>query len=574
MFFVSITKDVIAQNFDDVDLEEFILDTKIVTTVIDNFLSKRIFEKDGFSIIESPLVSSPENSKIIFSKFSYNNVEKVFYISKSTISGRSIYTYLNSKGDFFCSTHISMLRKAGVPISENRDVLPEFFTYRIVMPPQTLYQDIKQLCSGDYIRIKFENGKCVIQHVKSFELPKINPNLTSVKIASKEIQDLLSQSIEPLSSRKEEIAPLLSGGLDSSILCRICQENLGINTSYSTGYPFENPLLNIEKNYALSAGEALGMNHHYYESIPSDYLRGFIEAISFSELPLHHLQSICLHLLYKKGIPQNKKIVVEGWGAGGSFGNFRNYLFYKDKILFQLLIQKPFQFILKFLPKISDLGEKSVDMLLKFTLDIPLSDPNHPVWFFHDYGDKNWVCRYFNISEQNIIKEQYNSLQRFENNSIYDIAALYSLLGDEDVTLSILSKISEGNHKILYVPFYDYELLQYVLSIPWKVKLKRPENILRKSLARQCNVPNFIIKRPKTGFGINSKHWSEKGGVFEPLIPLVSKIFDEKQIRNMQSIEPKKAMVFWNILNYSIWKRLHINNEPLEVLLEELNRAI
>ena len=38
----------------------------------------------------------------------------------------------------------------------------------------------------------------------------------------------------------------------------------------------------------------------------------------------------------------------------------------------------------------------------------------------------------------------------------------------------------------------------------------------------------------------------------------------------MQSPESKKAMVYWNILNYSIWKRLFINNEPLEVLLEEL----
>jgi len=571
MFLVAITKDEIAQNFDSADIEETKIDEFIATSITDHFLSKRIFEKNGFSIIESPLISESDSSKIIFSKFSYNHIENTFYISKSTISGRPIYYYLNPKGEFFCSTHISMLRKAGVPIKENIDVLPEFFTYRIVMPPQTLYQDIKQLCSGEHFRIKILNGRCIIQPVKSFNLPKINQNITSIKNSSKEIKLFLSQSIERLSSRKEEIIPLLSGGLDSSILCRLCQENLDINTSYSTGYPFEDPSLNIEKSYALSAGNALGMNHQYYESTTSDYLRGFLEAISLSEQPLHHLQSICLHLLYKEGIPQSKKIVVEGWGAGGSFGNFRNYLFHKDKITIKLLTKKPFQFILKSIPKILGKGETTVDMLLKSTLDIPLSDPNHPVWFFHEYGDKNWVCRYLNVSEQNIIKGQYNSLKRFENNSIYDITALYSLLGDEDVTLSILSKIGEGNHKILYVPFYDYELLQYVLSIPWKVKLKKPENILRKSVARQCNVPGFIINRPKTGFGIYSKHWSEQGGIFEPLVPLTSKIFDEKQIRKLQSTELKKAQTFWLILNYSIWKRLYIHNEPLGALLEELN---
>lgn len=574
MFLVVITKNEITQNFDSVNIEESKINNFLITSITDNFLSKRIFEKNGFSIIESPLASSSDYNKIIFSKISYNHIENAFYISKSTISGRPIYYHLSPKGDFFCSTHISMLRKAGVPINENIDVLPEFFTYRIVMPPQTLYQNIKQLCSGDQFRIKLLNGKCVIQSVKSFDLPKINPNITSVKKASKEIQHLLSQSIERLSSKKEEIAPLLSGGLDSSILCRICQEYLGIDTSYSTGYPFEEPTLNIEKSYALSAGKALGMAHHYYESTTSDYLQGFLEAISLSEQPLHHLQSICLHLLYKGGIPQNKEIIVEGWGAGGSFGNFRNYLFYKDKITFKLLTKKPFLFILKYIPKILGKGEKTVEMLLRASSNILLSDPKHPIWFFHDYGDKNWVYRYLNVSEQDITKGQYNSLKRFENKSIYDITALYSLLGDEDVTLSVLSKIGEGSHKILYFPFYDYELLNYVLSIPWKLKMKRPENIFRKTIANQCHVPSFIINRPKAGFGINTKHWAEKGGIFEPLVPLASKIFNEKQIRKMQSSEPEKAMTFWNILNYSIWKRLHIYNEPLDVLLEELNITV
>jgi hypothetical protein len=71
-------------------------------------------------------------------------------------------------------------------------------------------------------------------------------------------------------------------------------------------------------------------------------------------------------------------------------------------------------------------------------------------------------------------------------------------------------------------------------------------------------------------FGIHPDRWVKKGGVFEPLIPLASKVFDEKEIRKMQSTESKKAMTYWNMLNYAVWKRLCINDEPLEVLLEEL----
>jgi hypothetical protein len=75
----------------------------------------------------------------------------------------------------------------------------------------------------------------------------------------------------------------------------------------------------------------------------------------------------------------------------------------------------------------------------------------------------------------------------------------------------------------------------------------------------------------KVSFGIKPKRYALKGGIFDSLIPLASNFLNEKEIRKMQSIDSKKAMTYWNILNYSIWKRLIINNQPIEVLLEEIS---
>ena len=87
-------------------------------------------------------------------------------------------------------------------------------------------------------------------------------------------------------------------------------------------------------------------------------------------------------------------------------------------------------------------------------------------------------------------------------------------------------------------------------------------------------IKKFIIQRKKSGFGINPSIWAVKGGVFDPLVPLALKCFDKDIILNIQSVEEKSANTFWNILNYSIWKRLCIENEPLENLHEELSRSI
>ena len=467
-----------------------------------------------------------------------------------------------------------MLRKAGVPIQENSEMLPEFFVYRNVMPPNTLYKDINHLFLGGRLQIGILDTKCVIKSLCHYEAPDQDRKIKSIIHSSKKMYDYLSESIGRLNSCKEEIAVLLSGGIDSSVITSICKSKFSINESYSTGYPFEEPEFNFEKQYALSAAKALGTNHHYYEPSTQEYLIGFLEAISQAEEPLHHLQSVLLHLLFKKGVPQDKKIIVHGQGAGFSFGNVINYLYRKDKIITKLFSKHPLKEIYISLSKLSGKGRGYIQSLNQSTLTYSLFDPRNPIWAWHNFGSERWTCDYFNVTERDIIKRRYDFIKQFDNKSIYDIWSLYSLLGDEDITLPIWCKLGEGNNKILYTPFYDLNVLNYVFSIPWKLKLKKPGNILRKEIARRSNIPEFIITRPKRSFGIRNEFWSEKGGVFEPLTPLASKVFDEKQIRDMQSLDPKKAMTFWNILNYAIWKRLCINNEPLELLVDELKECI
>jgi asparagine synthetase B (glutamine-hydrolysing) len=234
------------------------------------------------------------------------------------------------------------------------------------------------------------------------------------------------------------------------------------------------------------------------------------------------------------------------------------------------MFTKPGIIFFRLISKITRKGEELVEIMDKSTSEYLLSNCKNPIWSWMEYGNKNWVCAYFHVNENDIVKQRYNLIKKFSDKSIYDLWSLYSLFSDEDMTLAIWSKLGEGNKKIIYYPFYDSTLLNYVFSIPWNIKLQQPKDILRKEIGRECKLPEFILTRPKSSFGVNSSAWARKGGIFEPLVPLASKIFPKKEIQKMQSTDSKKAMTFWNMLNYSIWKRLCINNEPLESLLEEL----
>lgn len=573
MFLITITKDRVAHDLQFPDVQEVYVKSFVVTAVADKFLSKLVSELNGFSIVESPLISYPNFGDIVFSKVNYNKSRNILNIFKSTISGRSIYYHMNSKNEFFCSTHISMLRKAGVTIEENTEDLPEFFVYRYVMPPRSLYKNINQLSMGGQLRLRILDDKCIIQSIEHYNVLEQKKSISSIKKSATGEYNYLSKSIKKLNPCKDEVAVLLSGGIDTSILSRICQNVFGIASSYSTGYPFEDPKLNHEKSYALSAAEAFGLKHHYYEPTTQDYLFGFIEGISLAEQPIGHLQSVLLHLLFKNGISQNKKIVVHGQGGSVLFGHVIDYLYMMDKISTKLLSKKVLKEILVTAARFSQRGKLFVDILNKYPFRYQLSNPNNEIWSWKNYGNLKWVCNYFNVTNEDIIKRRYSLIKQFESRSIYDLWASYSLLGNEDNTLATWSKIGEGNKKILYAPLYDFDLLNYVSKMPWKLKLKM-RNILQKETARQSNIPEFIITRPSMSFGLLAKNWSEKGGIFEPLVPLASKVFDQKQIRDMQCRDQQKAWTFWNILNYSLWKRLCIRNEPLDRLYEELEKSI
>ncbi len=570
LFLVAVTSTSIVQNFESSTVEEHKVNSSIVTIVTDSFLSKSILSPGGFSVIESPLIHCHTSRDVIFSEVIIKKDAAIVEVFKSTISGRPIYYHINSKGEFFCSTHISMLRKAGVTIEENAEALPEYFVYRYIMPPQTLYKNIYQLTAGARLYVKLVDQKCVIKSVDQYIPPEQDKQLDSFDSVVRQTFRYLSESLRALETGKDKLAIMLSGGMDSSILFKICQAHYGINSTFSTGYPFEDPEKNVEREYALSAADVLNTRHRYYETTDQDYLRGFLKAICAAEEPLHHLQSVMFYLLFEAGIPLSNDIIVCGLGADSSWGlELHNMLYTTSKWPYRLLLKEPVLKLLRFASSVTGKAQGITTVLSKAKERHAIEEPDNIIWSIDKYGDEDWVCQHFGVTKHSVIKNRLSTIKPFVHRPVYDVISILDFLGDVTITQSIWAKLGESQRKIVYYPYSHHGLLDYAYRIPWNVKLAEPKGILR-GVARQLEIPESIITRPKSGFGIRRKGWAERGDIFEPLIPLASKAFDEEQIRGMQSAEPKKAMTFWNILNYSIWKRLCINNEPVEVLLEEM----
>ncbi|MBN2885125.1 MAG: asparagine synthase [Chromatiaceae bacterium] len=533
----------------------------------------------GFEIVDSGLIQASNDGQGLLIRVSYSAYQGRLRIENRALSGKAIY-YRLKDGEFHCATQLSLLRALGVPIEENSAVLPEFFVYRYVMPPATLYQDIFLVPAGGWIDIYLKDRQGLQLQVQPFKPPAPGPRELTKKASARRIEAVLEQlsdGIRLLLPEREQVAFMLSGGLDSSILFRLGQMAWGCNESWSSGYPFERVDQNLEKAYALSAAEMFDSHHHYHEPSLEAYLKGLIEAIAIAESPVHHLQSVLLFLLFRDGIPAEKRILVSGEGADGFFGLPAHARLHQcRKSTRWLPVSAPAQALHRLVQRLAAYSWRARqwrDCLdLRMASALPLDADQHALYRLGAYGSKAWVRQYFGVTDRDIVMSRVAFTSGLDGYSINDMMSLLDFSGEIVTTQAIWSKLAEHQGKRLHYLFTHERLIQLAFELDWNTKLERPKYVLRK-IAERIGVPDSIVNRPKASFGISASRWGGRNGIFQPLLPLIEGAVEADLVRSLDGTEGEDAMLLWNVLNYALWKRLCIGGESLDDVLLECSES-
>lgn len=247
----------------------------------------------------------------------------------------------------------------------------------------------------------------------------------------------------------------------------------------------------------------------------------------------------------------------------------RRYPFLK---MIKLLTGKYYLNFIKILTKVT----KKADYLNEVinTLDrksLPLSDPHSLLWSCELEGQLEWACKYFGVTREDIIKYRYGVIKSYQDRSLFDIITISTLLSSVAKTQMNWSKIAEGHKKIIYYPLASKGQIDNSLLIPWSDKLKEPKRVLR-DVARGLDIPETIINKPKMGFSASYESWSRENSPLDPLIHLAAKEFDINEMKSMQTGDHRQAKTLWNMINYGLWKRICINNEPIDQIKSELKK--
>lgn len=494
--------------------------------------------------------------------------EKAVTIAKSLSAAKTLYYYVDQKKRKVCiSTRISLLRENGIPIRENKNVIPEFFVSRFVVPPNTMYEHIFQVAAGQKIKIMFGEGSVEIVTRSSYVPPKAKSDNGSFHEGhySAKLIELLTEDLSKIFEYDKDVSLMSSGGLDSSVLAKVGIRLGMVQRTFSTSYPFLDSKKDVEKRYALTAANALGISQNHFESTTAEFLESVIRCIAISEAPIQWPQTAMLYLLFSKCIPKKSQIIVSGYGADGVFGGS----------VYTLNLLIPFIKILS-LVRLSELCVRALGLFKKDgtviskSLKKDFDNPQNAIWHYTSYGDEQWVCKTFGVSKKEIIRGRLNAIQELRNRSIFDIVSFLDWVEGTE-TQAVWNKLAESMGKQLFFPFVSKKLVDFCFTIPWSLKLKKPKYIIR-CAALELKAPEFIITRRKSGFGLEPyvNLWATPGGIFTPLLKICGEYFTDDEIRELQTSNQTKAATLWSMIVYSIWKKIMIENVPVSKLIRFL----
>jgi len=117
-------------------------------------------------------------------------------------------------------------------------------------------------------------------------------------------------------------------------------------------------------------------------------------------------------------------------------------------------------------------------------------------------------------------------------------------------------------------PFLDPQLVEFAARLPLALHLAngKGKRILKRAFSTV--VPEFVLARPKQGFGAPLRRWLsslQAVAQAELLHEQIYEYFDESALRQVlgQTPTPRGGVEFWVLLNFALWHRHWIEGEDL-----------
>ena len=498
----------------------------------------------------------------------WDNKRQVLFLVRDRLGIKPLYYYFDRKQLVFGS-EIKAILKA-LPYFPRIDVqgLWDYFSFRYIPAPLTIFEGIKKLLPGHFMKISNNSFK-ISQY---WDLPHEKDSMMMDQICEykwiKQFQLLFDNSVHRRLISDVPLGVLLSGGLDSTAVVASLSRNITENLkTFSVAFKEEGPDYD-ETHYARVVSKHFKTDHYEIKIGFKEFLDALPKYVWYTDEPMSDPASIPLYYVSQLA-SEHVKVVLSGEGGDELLAGYKYYQVYKGYNRARLVSSLP-----HCVRKILDLLNREFLKSSRIYRYLRIAEQGLNTYLLHIYtynvfsedAKKDLCPNFYQVLSSNRISEYY--IKQVLDFDIID-QMLYRDIKvwlPDDLLLKA-DKMTMANSLELRVPFLDHELAEFTAKLPVSMKVRWDQHsknyctkyILRKYL--QGKVPQIILERPKRGFPVPLKKWFSKQlkPIYNDILLssefLSDGIFNKKFIKNILSGQDSNAFnQAWALLIFAIWK--------------------
>ena len=465
----------------------------------------------------------------------------------------------------FASEPKALLENPAVKAEINLDALRQYLSFDYVPAPHSIYKGISKLPSAHLLVLEKGEVKTRRYWKLSFEKPE---HKLSFRQASKELGELLADSVRMRLVSDVPLGVLLSGGVDSSTVAAFAtQFSREKVKTFSIG--FEEDSFD-ESKYAREVAEHLG-TEHYEDKLSVETAAELISGIGkWLDEPLSD-PSLLPTFLLSRFVRQHVTVALGGDGGDEIFAGYPMYYGHKMARVYDSIPRFVRSAMIEPMVKSLPVSNKNLSFDYKAKRFVEASKydtvTRHHSWFgsFSPDAQESLLSeRVKKAAHADVYRDARKMLKIC--NAEEQIEQMQFLDMNFYLAEDILTKVDRASMAVsleVRAPFLDHRVAEFAAGLPLEYKLNGSNGkyILKKTIENL--LPKTVTKRPKKGFGIPIAEWLK--GRLNPLARdllgaerlkkqdlfdanYVQKLLDEHE-RNVASHHKQ----LWTLLVFQLW---------------------
>lgn len=463
----------------------------------------------------------------------------------------------------FASEIKALLQDATIKRTVHEEAFFHFLSFLTTPAPQTLFDGIKKLPGGCWLRVDDGGAFCEERYWDVWDHTEPLTNVSEDEIA----QRVLATLREAVQLRKISDVPVgvfLSGGIDSSTNAALFSEGESqpIKT-FSIGYQGDYQSYQNELHYARQMAQLVHADHHELLLTQDDLLNFLPRMVQLQDEPI--ADPVCVPVYYVSKLARDNGVIVCQVGEGAD-ELFWGYPHWKYMLALQRYAGWPVPGPLKqaALAGLRASGRKyrfSYEYLRRSALDQPVFWGGAEAFTAaekHDLLAPRLRRDFAGRTSWEALRPIHDRFcaKAWEQTPLHWMSYVDLNLRLPELLLMRVDKMSMGVSLEGRVPFLDHKFVELALSIPTAVKTR--DGVLKSVLKRAVRgvIPDELIERKKQGFGVPVYEW-----FFDRLGAQARQELDDfcqqteflDRDEVMRLWDRRQGPKAWYLLNFALW---------------------